>query len=388
MRRRRASRNPVAWLSARLEPRASWGRGDGLLVLVAGALVLIGLVMVYSASSALASTRYGDATHFIARQALWAAVGLAAFFAAAAVDYHQLRRWVAPLTLGMLAVLVLVLAAGSTVNGSRRWLRVGGFSIQPSEFARVVFIVYLAHVLAKRGDTLRSLKALAPGLAVVGVGMGLIWAEPDLGNAVVLATVTGLLCVLAGARLSHLGALAACAVPVVAYAVMGTAYQRRRWLAFLDPWSDPTDAGFQVIQSLLAIGGGGAAGVGLGEGRQKLFFLPEPHTDFIYSVVGEELGLWGTLAILVLFAALLWRGWRVALATADPFGRLLAFGLSVAIGLAAALNIGVATGVLPTKGLPLPLVSYGGSSLVANLLAVGILYNISRQRGVGWGCGS
>jgi cell division protein FtsW len=387
MRRRPAPRNPAAWLTARLESEA-WGRGDGLLVLVAGVLVVIGLVMVYSASSALASTRYGDATHFISRQALWAVMGIAMFSLGAAVDYHRLRGWVVPLTLGMMVVLVLVLVVGSTVNGSRRWLRIGGFSIQPSEFARVVFIVYLAHVLAKRGDTLRSLKALAPGLAVVGVGMGLIWAEPDLGNAVVLATVTGLLCVLAGARLSHLGALVACAVPVVAYAVMGTAYQRRRWLAFLDPWSDPTDAGFQVIQSLLAIGGGGAAGVGLGEGRQKLFFLPEPHTDFIYSVVGEELGLWGTLAILVLFAALLWRGWRVALATADPFGRLLAFGLSVAIGLAAALNIGVATGVLPTKGLPLPLVSYGGSSLVANLLAVGILFNISRQRGVGWGCGS
>lgn len=387
MSRRPATRTPAAWLTARLQPEA-WGRGDGLLVLVAGVLVLIGLVMVYSASSALASTRYGDATHFISRQALWAAVGVAAFGAGAAIDYHWWRRCVVPLTLGMIVVLVVVLAAGWTVNGSRRWLRVGGLSIQPSEFARVVFIVYLAHVLAKRGDTLRSLKALAPALAVVGVGMGLIWAEPDLGNAVVLATVTGLLGVLAGARLAHLGALAACAVPVVAYAVMGTAYQRRRWFAFLDPWSDPTDAGFQVIQSLLAIGGGGAAGVGLGEGRQKLFFLPEPHTDFIYSVVGEELGLWGTLAILVLFAALLWRGWRVALATVDPFGRLLAFGLSVAIGLAAALNIGVATGVLPTKGLPLPLVSYGGSSLVANLLAVGILFNISRQRGVGWGCGS
>lgn len=388
MSRRPSPRNPAAWLTARLGEPEAWGRGDGLLVLVAGALVLIGLVMVYSASSALASTRYGDATHFISRQALWAVVGIAAFSIGATFDYHRLRGWVVPLTLGMMVVLVLVLVVGSTVNGSRRWLRVGGFSIQPSEFARVVFIVYLAHVLAKRGDTLRSLKALAPGLAVVGVGMGLIWAEPDLGNAVVLATVTGLLCVLAGARLSHLGALAACAVPVVAYAVMGTAYQRRRWLAFRDPWSDPTDAGFQLIQSLLAIGGGGASGVGLGEGRQKLFFLPEPHTDFIYSVVGEELGLWGTLAILVLFAALLWRGWRVALATVDPFGRLLAFGLSVAIGLAAALNIGVATGVLPTKGLPLPLVSYGGSSLVANLLAVGILFNISRQRGVGWGCGS
>jgi cell division protein FtsW len=168
---------------------------------------------------------------------------------------------------------------------------------------------------------------------------------------------------------------------VIAYAVLGTAYRRRRLTAFLDPWSDASDSGFQVIQSMLSFGVGGAAGSGLGEGRQKLFFLPEPHTDFIYSVVGEELGLWGTGAILALFAVLLWRGWRVALETTDPFGRLLAFGLSVAVGLAAALNIGVATGMLPTKGLPLPLVSYGGSSLVANLFALGVVFNVSRQRG-------
>lgn len=387
MRRRSVARSTAAWLHARLGP-ATWGRGDGLLVLVAGVLVVIGLIMVYSASSALATTRYGDATYFASRQAIWAALGVVVFGLGAAIDYHWWRRFVVPLTLGMIAVLAIVLVAGWTVNGSRRWLRAGGFTIQPSEFARVVFIVYLAHVLAKRGEALRSFKALAPALAVVGAGVVLIVAEPDLGNAVVLATVAGLLCVLGGARLVHLGILAACAAPLIAYAVMGTPYRRRRWFAFLDPWSDPTDSGFQVIQSLLAIGGGGAGGVGLGEGRQKLFFLPEPHTDFIYSVVGEELGLWGTLAILVLFAALLWRGWRVGLATVDPFGRLLAFGLSVAIGLAAALNIGVATGMLPTKGLPLPLVSYGGSSLVANLLAVGILFNISRQRGVGWGCGS
>jgi cell division protein FtsW len=345
-------------------------------------LVVIGLVMIYSASSALATTRYGEATHFVVRQAVWTTVGLAAFAVGALIDYHWWRRLVVPLTLGAIAILALVLAAGWSVNGSRRWLQAGGFTIQPSEFARVVFIVYAAHMLAKRAEAIRSFKALMPILVVVGVGVALIMAEPDLGNAVVLACVTATLCLLAGARLGHLGALAACAVPLVAYAVLGTAYRRRRWTAFLDPWSDANDSGFQVIQSMLAFGAGGATGAGLGEGRQKLFFLPEPHTDFIYSVVGEELGLWGTLLILAMFAALLWRGWRVALATPDPFGRLLAFGLSVAIGLAAALNIGVATGMLPTKGLPLPLVSYGGSSLVANLFAVGILFNISRQRGI------
>lgn len=353
-----------------------------MLALTAGVLVVIGLVMVYSASSAIATTRYDDATYFVMRQAAWAVVGLAAFGLGALIDYHVWRRFVVPLTVGTVVILAVVLTMGWSVNGSRRWLRAGGFTIQPSEFARVIFIVYAAHMLAKRADVIRSFKTLAPLLVVVGAGVLLIVAEPDLGNAVVLATVTAALCVLGGARMSHLGALAACAVPVVAYAILGTAYRRRRLMAFLDPWSDASDSGFQVIQSMLSFGAGGTMGAGLGEGRQKLFFLPEPHTDFIYSVVGEELGLWGTAAILALFAVLLWRGWRVALATTDPFGRLLAFGLSVAVGLAAALNIGVATGMLPTKGLPLPLVSYGGSSLVANLFALGVVFNISRQRGI------
>lgn len=353
-----------------------------MLVLTAGVLVVIGLVMVYSASSAIATTRYDDATYFVMRQAAWTVVGVAAFGLGTLIDYHVWRRFVVPLTVGTVVILAVVLTMGWSANGSRRWLRAGAFTIQPSEFARVIFIVYAAHMLAKRAEVIRSFKALAPLLVVVGVGVLLIVAEPDLGNAVVLATVTAVLCVLGGARMSHLGALAVCAVPVIAYAILGTPYRRRRLMAFLDPWSDASDSGFQVIQSMLSFGVGGAGGAGLGEGRQKLGFLPEPHTDFVYSVVGEELGLWGTLAILVLFAVLLWRGWRVALATADPFGRLLAFGLSTAIGLAAALNIGVATGMLPTKGLPLPLVSYGGSSLVANLFAVGMLFNISRQRGM------
>ena len=197
-----------------------------------------------------------------------------------------------------------------------------------------------------------------------------------------LGLVAGGLCVLGGCRLAHLAGLGALAAGFVAAAVLGTGYQRRRWTAFLDPWADPGNAGFQMIQSFLALGGGGTMGSGLGEGRQKLFFLPEPHTDFIFAVIGEELGLRGTLPILGLFATFLVLGWRVALATADPFGRLVAFGLAGTIGLAAALNMGVVTGLLPTKGLPLPFISYGGSSLVVNLFAVGILFNISRQRGV------
>lgn len=357
-------------------------RGDGFLLIVVGVLLTLGLLMIYSASAVVAESRHGDAAYFVKRQALWAVLGVAALAAGSWIDYHRWRRLVVPLTLGVMLLLVTVLVAGWAVNGSRRWIRFGGVSIQPSELARLIFIVYLAHYLAKRAEVVASFRGLAPALLVLGSGIGLIWLEPDLGNAVVLGLVAGGLFLLGGCRAAHLAGLAGVMAPLVAFGVMGTAYQRRRWTAFLDPWADPSRDGFQMVQSFLALGGAGPMGSGLGEGRQKLFFLPEPHTDFIYAVVGEELGLAGTVAILLLFVMVLWRGWRVGLATSDPFGRLLAFGLTGAIALAAALNMGVVTGLLPTKGLPLPFVSYGGSSLVVNLLAVGILFNISRQRGV------
>ena len=360
----------------------NWARGDAWLLIVPGILLTAGLLMIYSASAGVAKARHGDAAYYFTHQARWALIGLVALAAGAWVDYHRWRRLIVPLTLGALALLAIVLVAGWSVNGSRRWLHVAGVSVQPSEPARLVLVLYLAHYLVKRADAIASFRGLAPALAVVGAGIGLIWMEPDLGNAVVLGLVAGGLCVLGGCRLAHLAGLGALAAGFVAAAVLGTGYQRRRWTAFLDPWADPGNAGFQMIQSFLALGGGGAMGSGLGEGRQKLFFLPEPHTDFIYAVIGEELGLRGTLPILGLFAAFLVLGWRVALATADPFGRLVAFGLAGTIGLAAALNMGVVTGLLPTKGLPLPFISYGGSSLVVNLFAVGILFNISRQRGV------
>lgn len=365
-----------------MAPFAGGGRGDGVLLVGVGVLVVIGLLMIYSASATMAESRHGDGTYFVTRQAVWALIGVLALLAGASVDYHRWRRWVAPVTLGALALLAVVLFAGWAANGSRRWLRVGPFSMQPSELARLILVIYLAHYLAKRAELIASWRGLWPALAVVGLGAGLIWLEPDLGNAVVLGLVTAGLLFVGGARISHLATLACAALPLVAWTVMGTAYQRRRWTAFLDPWADPGNTGFQMVQSFIALGGGGAMGSGLGEGRQKLFFLPEPHTDFIYAVVGEELGVAGTLAILLLFSLVVWRGWRIALATADPFGRLLAVGITGTIGLAAALNMGVVTGLLPTKGLPLPFVSYGGSSLVVNLLAVGVLFNISRQRGV------
>ena len=362
--------------------RPRWARGDRLLLIVMGVLLLMGLVMIYSASSAMAESRYGDATYFVKRQALWAGLGLLALWGASGIDYHRWRQWVVPLTLGAICLLIAVLATGWAVNGSRRWIRFGGISVQPSEMARLLFIVYLSHYLSKHSERLSTFRGLVPVLVVVGVGTALIGLEPDFGNAAVLGLVAGGLLFLGGCRVAHLTALVGLALPIAAGMVLGSAYRRRRWTAFLDPWSDPSNSGFQMIQSFLALGGAGPMGSGLGEGRQKLFFLPEPHTDFIYAVVGEELGLAGTLALLALFAMLIWRGWRVALTTVDPFGRLLAYGLTGMIGLAAALNMGVVTGLLPTKGLPLPFVSYGGSSLLVNMFAVGILFNISRQRGV------
>jgi cell division protein FtsW len=282
-------------------------------------------------------------------------------------------------------------------------MQVGPIRFQPSEFAKLVLIIYVAHYLAKghetglpmawpkvrvspfryrRVDLGDFLNGLLPLLVVAGLGVGLILLGPDLGTASTLAMVIFLLLFSGGAKLRHLFLLGTLLVPILAYLIMGTPYRRQRWLSYLNPWEDPSDSGFQIIQSFLAFGSGGRLGVGLGEGRQKLFYLPYPHTDFIFSVIGEEMGLIGTLAILCCFMLLVWRGFRLAGQVVDPFGRFLALGIILMIGLAALINLGVVTGLLPTKGLPLPFVSYGGSSLVANMIGIGILLSISRHRDV------
>ena len=286
--------------------------------------------------------------------------------------------------MGLLLVLVLVPSFGVVANGARRWLRLGPISIQPAELAKLVTVIYLAAYLARKEDRITNFgSGLVPPLIVIGVLGGLVLLERDLGTVVVMGSVGVSLLFLGGARLSHLVSLALCAVPVVLVLVLGSKYRRDRLMTFLAPWKDASDTGFQITQSFLAFDSSGPFGVGFGEGKQKLFFLPEAHTDFVLALVGEELGLVGTGAIILLFAVFAVRGFQVAARARMPFGRYLGMGITLLIGTQALINASVVTGLVPTKGLTLPFVSYGGSSLVTCMVGVGILLNISRDRQTG-----
>lgn len=356
---------------------------DHTLLGVTIVLALVGLVMVFSASGVVATNRYHDPWYFLKRQMAWLVFGLFLLHMASRVDYLIWRKLALPLLLLMMVLLVLVLvpSVGVAAKGARRWFRLGPINVQPAELAKVIVVIYLAAYLSKKGDQLALFtRGLLPPLIVVSMLGGLILLEPDLGTVVMIGLVMLSMLYLAGVRVTHLLALGVCLLPVGAVLVLGSAYRRQRLLTFLAPWKDAADSGFQITQSFLAFGSGGLFGVGLGEGKQKLFFLPEAHTDFVLALVGEELGLVGSAAIMLLFAVFVLRGFQVAGRARGPFGRHLATGLTLLIGLQALVNAGVVTGLLPTKGLTLPLVSYGGSSLVASLAAVGILLSISRDR--------
>jgi cell division protein FtsW len=359
---------------------------DRSLLIVTLLLVAIGIVMVYSASSAVALARYEDAGYFLKRQLLWAGGGVAVMVVTAHMNVWGWQRLAMPLLIGVVAVLALVLLPqiGTEVNGARRWLRWGGWSFQPSEVAKLAVICYLASYAARHDARERDFwRGLLPPLLVCGLIVALVLAQPDLGTAAVIAALTLVLLFVGRAKLVHLGGLVLAAAPVLAVLIAASPYRRQRVLAFLNPWEDAQASGFQIVQSFLAMGSGGVWGLGLGESRQKLFFLPEPHTDFIYSVIGEELGLVGCLIVLALFVLLIWRGLLIASRAQAPFLRYLAVGMTAMIGVQALLHMAVVTGLLPTKGLTLPLLSYGGSSLMVELAAVGILLAIGRQRGTG-----
>lgn len=342
-------------------------------------LSLIGLMMIYSASGVLAQKYHHDAAYFLKRQLVWMGLGLSLFFIATRVDYHQVQNGILPIAALVFILLTSVLLFGAEVNGSQRWLRLGPISFQPSEAAKLFTVIYLAHYVVKKGEKIRNFfEGLAPALVLIALQVMLIAAEPDMGSSATILFLALIILFLGGASLKHLFLLGAGMVPLLAYWIMKTPYRKERLLTYLNPSADPSAGGFQITQSYLALGSGGTVGMGLGEGRQKLFFLPEPHTDFIFSIIGEEFGMLGTLSILLLFLMLLGIGWRIALMTEDPLGRMLAIGITVMIALPALLNMGVVTGLLPTKGLPLPFVSYGGSSLLINWAAVGLLFNVSR----------
>jgi cell division protein FtsW len=356
---------------------------DTVLFTAVAALVGIGLVMVFSASSATAYAEHGDIAYYLKRQLVWLAVGLTGAYALYRLDYQKLKRFAPYLLIAAIGGLILVFVphVGLGVNGGRRWIGTAGISLEPSEFAKLALVIYLSAVLSARGERITSLtRGLVPLCLPVALMAVLVLKEPDMGTASLLLFTAFALFFAAGARVVHLAAVALTTVPFAALTVLASPYRRARIFAFVDPWKDPLNTGFHIVQSLLALGSGGLFGVGLGASRAKFFYLPEQYTDFIFSVLGEELGLIGTLAVIALFVTLAYRSIRIALAAPDRFGFFLAIGCAAMITIQAFVNIGVVSSSWPVTGVPLPFISFGGSSLVVNLLAVGLIANVGRHR--------
>ena len=358
----------------------SKGRFDYILLFVVLALVGIGIVMVYSSSAILSGDRFQDPYYFLKRQAFSAVVGFLLMILMMHFPYQVLRRFAYPILIFSVIMLIAVLVPGlgHRAGGSTRWLKILSFSLQPSEFAKLGLVIFLAYFMTKKEEKIRSFRfGFLPTLLLSGLVIGLVIKEPDFGAALFLTVMVFLFLFISGARMIYLAGAFLLSVPVVYYLVTYVGYRYKRLLGFIRPWDDPGNTSFQIIQSFLSFGSGGLFGLGLGEGRQKLFFLPASHTDFILSVIGEELGLVGALVVVLLFFILTLRGVQIGLALEDRFGAFLALGITLMISLQAVINMGVVLGLLPTKGLALPFVSYGGTSLMANLAGVGILLHLS-----------
>jgi cell division protein FtsW len=355
---------------------------DRLLLAIVFTFVIIGIIMVYSSSSISAADRCGTDTYYLKKQIAFAAIGFLLLFIARNIRYQLLKRFVY-LILGLSIVsliLVLIPGLGKTIGGATRWLRVGPVSFQPSEFAKLSLVIFLAYSLSAKEDKMKSFSVgFLPHLLLTLFMAGLVLAQPDFGTAMMVLILFFLLVFAGGGRIKHLASCAALAAVGGYLLIITTNYRLDRLTAFLDPWKDASDTGFQIIQSFLALGSGGLWGTGLGNGTQKLFYLPEPHTDFIFSILGEELGFVGTCTIIVLFGVMIYCGIKICLKAPDLFGTYLALGITAFIGLHAAINLGVVMGLLPTKGSTLPFISYGGTSLVINLTSMGILLNIASQ---------
>jgi len=353
-------------------------RGDIFLLSVVLFLVFIGVVMVFSASAIVSHEKFDTSYLFLIKQIIWTVMGVFLMLVLARIDYNKLQKFSRPLMVFSFSLLVLVLLIEP--GEIKRWLKFGMVNFQPSEMAKICLILYIADVLDRKGSKLQDFKkGLLPILAVAGIFLVLIYAEPDLGTAVILGLVVLAMLFMGGVRLSHLLSLVLASIPLLYFAVFHVAYRRERILTFINPWADAQRIGYQIVQALLALGSGGFFGKGLGASRAKLFFLPEPYTDFIFSIIGEELGFLGASLIIFLFVIIAWRGLHIATRAPNQFGNLLAAGITFLITFQAVLNISIVTACLPTKGITLPFLSYGGSSLVFSLAGVGILLNISRQ---------
>ena len=356
-------------------------QSDKWLFLATLALICASVVMVYSASALVALERFQQPYLFVTRQLMWAAVGVAVLSIVMRIDYRAYRNdrliWI---LLGVVGLMLIAVLFRSPINGTRRWFGVGGFGIQPSELAKLAAIMFTALILERRRHRINELGySLVPIGLIVGVLTGLILLEPDFGTAVSLLAVVAVMVFAAGISYRYLLGAGLLMLPALYVIMMQASYRRRRLLTFMDPWADPLGDGFQIIQSLIAVGTGGVFGKGLMSGVQKLFYLPEPHTDFIFAVISEETGFLGASMVVLCFCVIAWRGLRTAMRAPDSFGAFLALGITMMLVLQAFVNISVVIGLMPTKGIPLPLVSNGGSSMLINLLGVGVLLNISQH---------
>lgn len=357
-------------------------RDAKIVLLMVSLLLMIGVVMIYSSSAVYALNKYGDSLFFVKKHLVFLFAGLTLAFFFMAVPSGLIRdkaRLIMAFSLALL-VLVLIPGIGSQIAGARRWIRVLGFGIQPSEIAKIALILYLADLTSRKRYLMGDLRnGFLPATLVIGLTGALVFLEPDMGTSVAICFVGFMLLFVSGVKMRYLFFLAACMVPAVIAAVIAAPYRMRRMTAFFDPWADARGAGFQLIQSFIALGSGGVFGVGLGGSKQKLFYLPESHTDFIFSIVGEELGFIGAGSVLMIFLLLIWYILKLSFRVKDMFASRAIMGIGIMIAFEVIVNIGVSTGILPTKGLPLPFISYGGSSLVCHLVAMGIVFNLSRQ---------
>lgn len=357
-------------------------RPDLVLLGAILALLGIGFIMVYSSSAVRGFIQYDDPFHYLKMEIMWVTMGLVAMFIAMRIDLRWVRQFAKPALFVAIALLIAVKipGVGRTVNGAERWIGLGPMSIQPSEVIKLSMVLMMSHVLAINSHNIESFrKGVLPILALMGLIAGLIMLQPDLGTTLVIAGMTFFMLIAAGARVSHILALGGTGLGLVVAAIAAAPYRMRRIFAYLDPWADPLGNGYQTIQALLALGPGGLFGLGLGQSRQKFLYLPENHTDFIFAMIGEELGFIGATLVILLFFLFAWRGFRVAMRAPDSFTGFLAVGLTAMVSIQAMINMGVVSGVLPVTGITLPFISYGGTSLVFTLLGVGVLLNISRE---------
>lgn len=354
---------------------------DKWLFAATAGLALFGVVMVYSASAVLAAKENGSQFYYVLKQGAWVAIGFVVMLLAMQFNYQQLKNKRLVYSLLLLTSLALMMVFGfSSSNGAHRWIKLPGISLQPSEVSKLALIIFLAYFLEKRaGEEGDFWRTFVPCGFITAFLAGLVVIEPDLGTAMMLALIFVVMIYTAGARVLHLAMAAAPALVVIAGLLIFVPFRMKRLITFLNPWADQQGAGFQVVQSLISVGSGGPNGLGFAQGKQKMFFLPFAHSDFIFAVIGEELGLVGTLAVVAVFALFLWRGVRTALLAPDRFGMLLSLGIVTSIVAQALFNMSVVLALVPTKGIPLPFISYGGSSLVPTLAAVGILLNVSQH---------